>query len=52
MFIRSNFVPTRFSMFLFSCVEDSDEDDDGARVDRKDVTDVLDDGRDDEEGSC
>ncbi|XP_035842101.1 replication protein A 70 kDa DNA-binding subunit-like [Helianthus annuus] len=34
------------------CVEDSDEDDDGVRVDRKDVTDVLDDGRDDEEGSC
>ncbi|KAJ0592224.1 putative nucleic acid-binding, replication factor A [Helianthus annuus] len=34
------------------CVEDSHEDDDGVRVDRKDVTDVLDDGRDDQEGSC
>ncbi|MFS7981209.1 hypothetical protein Hanom_Chr10g00948291 [Helianthus anomalus] len=34
------------------CIEESDEDDDGVLVDRKDVTDVLDDGRDDEEGSC
>ncbi|KAJ0765439.1 hypothetical protein HanPI659440_Chr08g0303411 [Helianthus annuus] len=34
------------------CVEESDEDDDEVLVDRKDVTDVLDDGRDDEEGSC